>query len=182
MLMIFDQECSFAHAWKKEEDKSELLELGAVVVVVDKNYEIQSTFDSYVKPIFHPNLSEECLELLADIQSKVDSAPEFPVVLERFDKWVQSNSVNKIVSWGISDRTFILKQLSKYELKSTTFELEYIDLKKAFRKSRPVRIKPVGLRKAAEIVGVEVVEPQHSSLNDAFTALNVAKLVNLLDA
>ena len=36
MLMIFDQECSFAHHWKREENKSELLELGAVVV--DANY------------------------------------------------------------------------------------------------------------------------------------------------
>ena len=47
MLMIFDQECSFANHWKKEENKSELLELGAVVV--DENYEIQSNFNSYVK-------------------------------------------------------------------------------------------------------------------------------------
>ncbi|GAA4353291.1 3'-5' exonuclease [Kangiella taiwanensis] len=175
MLMIFDQECSFANHWKKEENKSELLELGAVVV--DENYEIQSNFNSYVKPMSNPELSEECMELLGDIQSKVDSAPEFPVVMERFDKWVQSNNVNKIASWGISDRTFILKQISKYELKNTTFELEYIDLKKAFRKSRPIRIKPVGLKKAAEIVGAEIVEPHHSALNDAFTALNVLRLM-----
>lgn len=82
--MIFDQECSFAHGWKREENKSELLEIGAVVV--DKNYEIQSTFNTYVKPVFNPVLSEECLELLGDIQSKVDSAPKFPMVMERFDK------------------------------------------------------------------------------------------------
>lgn len=57
------------------------------------------------------------------------------------------------------------------------FELEYIDLKKAFRKSRPVKIKPVGLRKVAKIVGVELVEPQHSALNDAVSALNILKKV-----
>lgn len=176
MLMIFDQECSFAHHWKREENKSEVLELGAVVV--DDNYEIQSTFNSYVKPIFHPELSEECIELLGDIQSKVDSAPEFPEVMYRFDKWVQSNNVNKIASWGISDRTFILKQLEKYNLTSKTFELGYIDLKKAFRKSRPVRIKPVGLKKAAEIVGAEIVEPHHSALNDVRSSLNVIKIIN----
>lgn len=176
MLMILDQECSFANHWKREENKSELLELGAVAV--DKNYEIQSTFNSYVKPIFHPNLSEECLELLGDIQAKVDTAPGFNTVMKRFDEWVQSSNVDKIASWGISDRTFILKQLEKYNLTSTTFELEYIDLKKAFRKSRPVKIKPVGLRKAAEIVGAEIVEPQHSALNDAITTLNILKLIS----
>ena len=176
MLMIFDQECSFAHHWKREENKSELLELGAVVV--DANYEVQSTFSSYVKPIFHPKLSAECLELLGDIQSKVDSAPEFPTIMSKFDDWVQKNNVTRIASWGESDRTFILKQLEKYKLESTTFELEYIDLKKAFRKSRPVKIKPVGLRKAAEIVGAEIVEPQHSALNDALSALNVLKLID----
>ena len=178
MLMIFDQECSFAHHWKREENKSELLELGAVIV--DRNYEVQATFSSYVKPIFYPKLSEECLELLGDIQFKVDSAPEFPSIINKFDNWVQRNNVTQIASWGISDRTFILNQLEKYNLTSTTFELEYIDLKKAFRKSRPVRIKPVGLRKAAEIVGAEIVEPQHSALNDAYSALRVVSLIKLI--
>lgn len=174
MLMIFDQECSFAHHWKREENKSELLELGAVVV--DSDLEVKATFSSYVKPIFHPGLSEECLELLGDIQSKVNSAPEFTSVMRKFDDWVQQNNVTQIASWGESDRTFILIQLDKYDLTSTTFELEYIDLKKAFRKSRPVKIKPVGLRKAAEIVDAEIVEPQHSALNDALSALNVIEL------
>lgn len=177
MLMIFDQECSFAHQWKREENKSELLELGAVVV--DSNLEVQATFSSYVKPIFYPKLSEECLELLGDIQSKVDSAPELPSVMRKFDDWVQQNNVTQIASWGISDRTFTLNQLVKYNLTSTTFELEYIDLKKAFRKSRPVRIKPVGLRKAAEIVEAEIVKPQHSALNDSLTALNILRTYTL---
>lgn len=177
MLMIFDQECSFAHHWKREENNSELLELGAVVV--DSDLEVQATFSTYVKPIFHPKLSEECLELLGDIQSKVNSAPEFPSVMRKFDDWVQQNNVIQIASWGISDRTFILNQLEKYNLKSITFDIEYIDLKKQFRKSRPVKIKPVGLRKAAEIVGAEIVKPQHLALNDSLTALNILRAYTL---
>ena len=45
-----------------------------------KTLEVESTFQSYVQPIFNPKLSPFCIKLTGISQEKVDAAPQFPEV------------------------------------------------------------------------------------------------------
>lgn len=178
MFLIYDLECSFSVARDTPRNYSELLEIGAVLV--DGGHQVVDSFQSYVKPVFHTQLTHECIELLGDIQSSVDKAQKLPVVWAKFEEWLSKYPIAKVASWGISDKTFLCAQLERYKLQSEFLEIEYVDLKKAFRKSRPLKIKPVGLKRACEILEIKMVGSHHSALDDAMSVFKVSKKLNLL--
>jgi len=178
MYLIYDLECSYSNQDNTPKDYNELLEIGAVIV--DKDYQIIDRFQSYVALKFYPPLSEECNELLGDIRKEIEAAEELPVIWQRFEQWHRQYPIIKTAAWGISDETFLKKQLARYELTTDFFDIEFVDLKKAFRKSRPVKIKPVGLARACKIIGLEMAGKQHAADDDAFNAMLVAKNGDLL--
>ena len=149
MYLIYDLESSFTTQEDSPSDFKELLEIGAVIV--NDNYSHVDSFQSYVGLKYYA-LSEECNMFLGNIRKKVEQALPLPAVWCRFEKWRQQYPIKKTAAWGISDETFLKGQIERYGISTNYFDVQFVDLKKAFRKSRPTHIPPVGLIKACEII------------------------------
>ncbi|WP_417446111.1 exonuclease domain-containing protein [Kangiella sp.] len=177
MYLIYDLESSFSNDVDSPKDFRELLEIGAVIM--DEDYNLIDSFQSYVALKFY-SLTPECNDFLDGIQQHIEQADSLPVVWEQFEEWRQQYPITKTAAWGVSDETYLKSQLERYGIATDFFNIPFVDLKKAFRKSRPVKIPPVGLFKACEIIELEMVGKHHSAADDATNAMLVAKDGNLL--
>lgn len=68
----------------------EIIEFPIVLVDLDKG-NIKATFQSYVRPVQSPILSEFCTQLTGITQSQVDQAPVFNQVLDNVNAWLDQN-------------------------------------------------------------------------------------------
>ena len=64
-------------------DDMEIIEVGALLVET-RSLEPVDEFDSFIRPLHHPTLSDFCKELTAIDQTDIDQAEPFPEVLDVF--------------------------------------------------------------------------------------------------
>lgn len=151
----------------------EIIEIGAVLL--DSNFDVVNTFQSYVKPARNPQLSEFCAQLTSIQQNDIDFAPSFFTAMLRFNDFVGRKGLHWWSGWGQSDCDIIIQECRRNSMLSSLELIEYINLKDVFAKSR--KIKHVGLRKALELSGIRFEGMHHSALSDA---LNTAKLAKTM--
>ena len=72
-------------------DPQEIIEFPCLKVET-KGFNVVDQFHSYVKPKFHPILSEFCTELTGIMQETVQAQPEFPIVFKMFQDWLSANN------------------------------------------------------------------------------------------
>ncbi|MGM0484920.1 MAG: exonuclease domain-containing protein [Candidatus Krumholzibacteriota bacterium] len=170
--VVFDLE---ATCWGRHKNLSEMetIEIGAVRLDPE-SYEITDTFSTFVKPDQNPGLSDFCRELTSIRQSDVDSAPGFPGALERFLIWAGGNKVT-YCSWG----TYDIKQLRK-DISSNSVELrdplrKHISLKQLF--AHLYERKPCSMKKALNILGLELEGIHHRGIDDARNIAKIARII-----
>lgn len=96
----------------------------------------------FVRPKFHPKLTDFCKGLTSITQEQVDSALEFPMVYERHQQWLEKNGAFDpkntfyFVTCGDWDlRKMLPNQLKAYDLDKNFTHFAYsrwINLKKVF--------------------------------------------------
>ena len=90
----------------------ETIEIGAVMVATD-SLEIIDEFQTFIKPLRHPVLTEFCLNLTSITQVQVDNAPTFPDAIKLWRPWLSQFDKTIFGSWGDYDRKQ-LQQDSKH--------------------------------------------------------------------
>jgi inhibitor of KinA sporulation pathway (predicted exonuclease) len=172
MYLIIDLE---ATCWRQDEGhwgESEIIEIGAVVVGDD--YKICGEFQRFVKPVRNPMLSDFCKELTSITQADVDAAQNFPQTLQALQAKTEEISGQPLValvfcSWGDYDRNQLMKDCQYHHI-AYPFG-PHRNLKRAFAEKR--RIKPIGLDRALEILGLPLEGTYHRGIDDA---RNIAKI------
>lgn len=101
MLVIIDLESTCWDLQDRAEyqrmaEQSEIIELGAVAAL-ESGKEL-NTFQSFVRPRLHPQLTEFCTQLTTITQDTVNSAHAFGVVYRQFVKWV-CDSHDKVLAF-----------------------------------------------------------------------------------
>jgi inhibitor of KinA sporulation pathway (predicted exonuclease) len=94
-FIIFDLE---ATCWAQRDDSQvqEIIEIGALLI--NRYGEAESTFNSFIKPIVNPFLSDFCTELTSIRQVDVGRAPYFPEAIEDFmDKKHESSRISNLL-------------------------------------------------------------------------------------
>ena len=85
--IVYDLE---ATCWQSEYEargkKQEIIEIGALKI--DNEGNIDSRFESFVRPVFHPTLTAFCTDLTSITQVDVNQADKFPIVIEDFQDWI----------------------------------------------------------------------------------------------
>lgn len=81
----------------------EIIEIGAVAVRSESG-EITSDFQSFIRPVRNPTLTDFCRELTSITQEQVDSADDYPTVMQSFRRWLASLGDYDFCSWGFYDR------------------------------------------------------------------------------
>ena len=170
-LIILDLE---ATCWRSgtKVDRQEIIEIGAVRLDPSR-FEPLGDYQTFVRPVATPELSEFCTELTSIVQDDVDAAPAFREALLDFSAWIGEGDETTLCSWGDYD----LKQLHVDARRSgvslpATWRW-HLNLKRAFADLRSV--KPCGMAAAMRKIGLPLEGTHHRAIDDA---TNIAKIAS----
>lgn len=168
LVVDLEATCSEDNAVPKHE--MEMIEIGAVMVSAATLQPVDE-FQTFIRPVRHPILTDFCKQLTSITQSQVESAPLFSVGLEAFMTWANGFSDFVFCSWGRYDRTQFERDC-KYMGIAYPLGERHINLKAEFANSKGVR--KMGLSRALEHIGLKFQGSHHRGIDDA---RNIAALL-----
>jgi 3'-5' exoribonuclease 1 len=126
-IVVVDVE---ATCWKKGvfSRKKETIEIGAVLLLLDRAHSEWPEFQTFVRPLRLPRLSSFCRELTGISQENVDAAPSFPEALRLFLDWAQPLDRVVLASWSHYDAWQLDLDLEAHQLPKLAFP--FLDVKK----------------------------------------------------
>jgi 3'-5' exoribonuclease 1 len=172
-IVICDLE---ATCWDKGEhnpEKMEIIEIGAVLADA-KSMRKLDEFNSFVRPVRNPVLSDFCVNLTSIQQQDVDDADVFPIVFSRFLDWIGDLETMRIASWGAYDLNQF-KQNCRFHGIANPFRDKHINLKKKF--SELHNGKKYGMKRAMRIVGLVLEGVHHRGIDDARNIFRICEKV-----
>ncbi len=94
-----------ATCWKQGvfSRKKETIEIGAVLLRLDRAESDWPEFQTFVRPLRLPRLSSFCRELTGITQENIDTAPSFPEALRLFLEWLQPSEPVVLATWSHYD-------------------------------------------------------------------------------
>ena len=161
-----------ATCWKTRppNHKNETIEIGAVAI--DENKNILGEFNEMIKPLVHPVLSDFCKELTSINQEMIDKADTYPIVLERFQEWIQSfGEEYYLCSWGFYDKNQFKLDCELHGL-PTDWLKQHMSIKHQHGKVRGLK-RNMGMKGALKFEGFELDGTHHRGIDDA---RNIAKI------
>lgn len=158
-ILIIDVE---ATCWElKNYQQNEIIEIGAVLN--------DRVFQSFVKPINNPVLSDFCKKLTSIQQKDIDEVDSFPVVMDRFIKWI-GNTDYTFASWGYYDKKQFEKDCIVHDY-PYPFGEDHTNIKEMFAK----KYKKCGVGKALSIIGLRFIGTPHRAGSDAINISRIYK-------
>ena len=160
-IVVVDVE---ATCWKKGvfSRKKETIEIGAVLLLLDRADSEWPEFQTFVRPLRLPRLSSFCRELTGISQENVDAAPSFPEALRLFLEWSQPLDRVVLATWSRYDSWQLDLDLEAHGLPKLAFP--FLDVKK-------LAAQIVGGKSleetARELAPDSVAMPRHRAIADA---------------
>src|SRR2546421_2173231 len=170
-IIVVDVE---ATCWKKAvfSRKKETIEIGAVLLLLDRAESRWPEFQTFVRPRRLPHLSRFCRELTGICQENVDVAPTFPEALRLFLEWSQPLERVVLATWSRYDFWQLDLDLEAHGLPKLT--IPCLDVKK-------LAARVVGTKSfeetARELAPDVVAMPRHRAVADAH---RTARILNRL--
>ena len=162
-FIVFDLE---ATCWTEDSPllQQEIIEIGAYAM--DRFGEVQSHFQSFIKPVIHPFLSPFCKKLTSIEQSDVDGARTFDRVYRDWIDWAEQYADGDIrfCSWGHMDYELIKDDCHHHRLEMA-WDSSFFDVKKAYNRLKGVQGKPYGLKTALKREQLELEGTHHRALS-----------------
>ncbi|MBU2573689.1 MAG: exonuclease domain-containing protein [Elusimicrobia bacterium] len=169
--IIFDLEAA-CREHRVPMDDMEIIEIGAVrlgpeLIPCDE-------FSFFVRPVLNTQLSDFCKNLTGIRQEQVDKAEDFKAVFPQFLAWIGPGPVT-LCSWGNYDIKQITIDCARHGLPFPESFKNHINLKTLF--AGRFSVKPCGMRKALEKLGLPLDGAHHRGIDDA---RNIAKIAQIL--
>ena len=169
--LVIDFEATCCDKGTVPSKEMEIIEIGAVMVEA-KNLQIISEYQSFVRPVRHPELTPFCTNLTSIQQSDVDSAPLFQEFIGSFKAWLAEYHDFVFCSWGDYD----LKQLQQdCDFHRVPFPIgaPHLNVKRLMAERQKLAKKP-GLGQAIKLANLEFAGTHHRGIDDA---RNIARLL-----
>ncbi|KAF6150075.1 hypothetical protein GIB67_002857 [Kingdonia uniflora] len=160
----------------KKPNPQEIIEFPSVLVN-SMNNQIESSFQTYVRPIFHQHLTNFCKDLTGIQQEQVDRGVLLSEALLMHDKWLEDIGVKKtnfaVVTWGDWDCSTMLESECRFKrIRKPDYFNRWINLRVPFNEVyRGVRCS---LIEAVELACIPWEGRPHCGLDDA---RNTARLL-----
>jgi inhibitor of KinA sporulation pathway (predicted exonuclease) len=150
-----------------QEEETEIIEIGAVELC-PLTYQTLDTFQSLVRPVRHPTLSDYCLDLTGILQEEVDAASIFEEVWPRFRAWLGDLEQVAFCAWGGFDDHQLQQQVEALGEPApgwspTNIRVEF----NAWCRDHGQDHHRVGLAGALEVLGSPPLTHAHRALHDA---------------
>ena len=141
-------------------------------------------FESFVRPVHHPRLTEFCTQLTGITQAEVDGAPPFPEVFAAHQRWLEAQGLDlagtdwAFVTCGDWDlKTLLPGQLAAAEITDEpACYRRWVNAKHPFRKWAP-KLRRAGMVRMLEALDLELEGRHHRGIDDS---RNIAKIVRAL--
>ncbi len=172
-FIIYDLEATcWQTATERERRTQEIIEIGALKI--NEYGELLSRFESFVRPVIHPQLSSFCTKLTGISQIEVNRAETFPTVINEFQDWIgcfDDDEEYLLCSWGFFDQRILSKNCSLHDIEND-WTKEHISLKHQYPRIKGIAYS-IGLKSAVEKEGFEFEGAHHRGIDDA---INLAKI------
>jgi 3'-5' exoribonuclease 1 len=170
-LVVVDVE---ATCWKKGvfSRQKETIEIGAVLLLLDRAESRWPEFQTFVRPRRLPRLSSFCRELTGITQEDVDAAPTFAEALRLFLEWSQPLERVVLATWSRYDLWQLDLDLAAHGLAKLT--IPFLDVKMLAARIVGTKSFEETVRKLAPDA---VAMPRHRAIADA---RRTARILNRL--
>lgn len=170
--IICDVESTCCNNNEFPREEMEIIEIGAICL--DYNNMEVGKFQSFIKPIKNPILTNFCKDLTTITQDEVNMASPFNVVMPQFLQWVNNNCKDgyEFYSWGDFDRNIFRRQCIEHNIDARRFLAVHNNAKKLF--AEQYNCKPMGVSAALNYLRIKFDGVPHRALDDS---INIAKLV-----
>jgi inhibitor of KinA sporulation pathway (predicted exonuclease) len=169
--LIVDLEATCSDDGSVPRHEMEIIEIGAVMQSA-RTFEVESEFQSFVRPVRHAELTAFCTELTGITQGNVAAAPLFRAALEAMKEWMYAFGDSLFCSWGDYDRNQFLQDCEFHGV-AYPFRSDHLNLKAEFTRVFGQR-KKLGIADAVRSLGMEFEGSHHRGLDDA---RNIARIV-----
>lgn len=170
-FLVLDLEATCSDCQEISRQEMEIIEIGAVILEAD-NLNTISEFQTFIKPVRNPLLTDFCKQLTSITQLQVDNAPNYAEAIDEFKQWLYQYPNFVFGSWGDYDRKQI-EQDCQFNQVSYPIASEHINLKKLFSHNQKLN-RRYGMAEALKLVGIELQGTHHRGIDDA---KNIAKLM-----
>jgi 3'-5' exoribonuclease 1 len=172
-ILVVDLEATCCDLQSIPRHQMETIEIGAVMVDL-ATLSIVDEFQTFIKPLRHPILTEFCLQLTSITQTQVDTAPTFPDAIKAWQPWLSKFDKTIFASWGDYDRKQ-LQQDSKHHRIDLPYpvSINHINLKELFSTAQGLN-KRYGMAQALNLANIELTGTHHRGIDDA---RNISKLL-----
>jgi 3'-5' exoribonuclease 1 len=151
-------------------EQMEIIEIGSVILESSSG-PIGEEFSAFVKPVIEPVLSNYCTQLTSIRQTDVDGADDFNIVFPRFVDWIGSQPFI-LCSWGAYDLKQFMVDCARHKIPLPDSFWRHINLKQEFANLK--RIKPCGMTKALNILGIKLEGTHHRAIDDVRNIARIA--------
>jgi inhibitor of KinA sporulation pathway (predicted exonuclease) len=169
--LIVDLEATCSDDGAVPRHEMEIIEIGAVMQS-SRTFEVESEFQTFVRPVRHRVLTEFCTNLTGITQGDVAGAPPFREALEAMKQWMYAFADTLFCSWGDYDRNQFLQDCD-YHRVAYPFRSGHLNLKAEFARTLGRR-KKLGIAEALRHLGMNFEGSHHRGLDDA---RNIARIV-----
>ncbi|GMT24416.1 hypothetical protein PFISCL1PPCAC_15713 [Pristionchus fissidentatus] len=140
--------------------------------------EVDSIFHEYVRPTERPELSTFCTELTGIIQEMVDKSDPLPVVLNSFERWIDSEGLRNdsfaFVTCGDWDLQVQLRNEAAYKnLALPSHFSSWINVKKSF--CELTGTFPKGMKDILKHMNTELQGRHHSGIDDVRNIVEITR-------
>ena len=172
-ILVVDLEATCCDLQSIPRHQMETIEIGAVMVDT-ASLKIVDEFQTFIKPIRHPILTEFCTQLTSITQSQVDTAPTFPEAIKLWQPWLPQFDKTIFGSWGDYDRKQ-LQQDSKHHHIDLPYPVSsnHVNLKELFSTTQGLN-KRCGMVQALNLANIQLTGTHHRGIDDA---RNISKLL-----
>jgi inhibitor of KinA sporulation pathway (predicted exonuclease) len=141
-------------------------------MVAAQDLTVIDQFQTFIKPVRYPVLTQFCKSLTSITQEQVDQAPSYVETVNLLKQWL-SNYPNAVFgSWGDYDRNQF-KQDSKFHNVPFPIAYPHVNLKQLFSEAQGLS-KRYGMAEALQLAGIALEGTHHRGIDDA---RNIAKLL-----
>lgn len=174
VVVDFEATC-FDKTQNINRNEMEIIEFGMALIDLECN--IISTFESFVQPVIHPQLSKFCKELTGIEQFWVDSAYTFPKVYEKALAWLNESDAIGWVSWGDFDKNILKRNANQRGINiDHPILLDHTNVKEVFAKTMGYS-KSKGIGASLSANGMEFEGNAHRALDDVKNIVRLLKLI-----
>lgn len=148
----------------------ETIEIGAVKI--DAYGDVLGSFQRFIKPVIHPQLSHFCRKLTHIDQADINRASSFPKVIEDFQEWIDIwDDDYQLCSWGNFDQKIFIQDCALHRMEDEWTD-PFINVRKQYFELKGFRRSP-GLKRSIEKEGFEWTGDQHRALDDAINLVKI---------